>query len=101
VLTKVLYSPEVSTQNLSRSTPDDLTGIVKYKAFPNPSQREIIFDVSQPYNLRIVNFSGEIVVETKIDKGNNAVDISKLRPDTYVIQLVSGGRKQTSILIKE
>ena len=100
MLTKVLYSPEVSTQNLSRLITDGSADIVKYQAFPNPSQREIIFDVSQPYNLRIINFNGEIVVETKIDMGNNAVDISKLRPDTYVIQLVSGRRKQTSILIK-
>ena len=60
-----------------------------------------IFDVSQPYNLRIVKFSGETVIETKVDKGNNVVDMSKLRSDTYVIQLVSGGRKQTSILIKD
>ena len=100
-ITKVLYNPVLSTPALARSKPESTSELVKYQVYPNPSQREIIFDVSQSYDLRIVKFTGETVMEKRIDKGNNTVDISNLRPDTYVIQLVGGGRKQTSILIKD
>jgi uncharacterized delta-60 repeat protein len=99
-LTKILYSPVAPLQTLSISSTDVSTDVVKYKTFPNPSQREITFDVAQPYDLRIVKFTGEVVIETKVDQTNNSVDISKLRPETYVIQLISGGKRQTSILIK-
>jgi hypothetical protein len=87
-------------QTLSISSTDVSTDVVNYKTFPNPSQREITFDVAQSYDLRIVKFTGEIVLETKVDQINNSVDISKLRPDTYVIQLIAGGKRQTSVLVK-
>lgn len=99
-LTKILYSPTVPIQALSVSSTDVSEDVVKYKTFPNPSQREITFDVAQSYDLRIVKFTGEIVLETKVDQINNSVDISKLRPDTYVIQLIAGGKRQTSVLVK-
>jgi uncharacterized delta-60 repeat protein len=101
MLTKILYTPLVSTQDLVGSTADGSADNVKYQTFPNPSQREIIFEVSHGYTVKIIKFTGETVLETQIDKGNNVLDISKLRPDTYVIQLVSAGRKQTSVLIKD
>ena len=101
MLTKVLYTPLVSTQDLVGSTVDSSADDVKYQAFPNPSQNEIIFEVSHAYTVKIIKkFTGETVLETQIDMGNNVMDISNLRPDTYVIQLVSAGRKQTSVLIK-
>jgi hypothetical protein len=99
-LTKILYNPVAPLQTLSISSTDVSTDVVKYKTFPNPSQREITFDVAQSYDLRIVKFTGEVVIETKVEQTNNSVDISKLRPETYVIQLISGGKRQTSILIK-
>jgi hypothetical protein len=99
-LTKILYSPVAPLQTLSISSTDVSTDVVNYKTFPNPSQREITFDVAQSYDLRIVKFTGEIVLETKVDQVNNSVDISKLRPDTYVIQLIAGGKRQTSVLVK-
>ena len=104
LITKIINAPIVasSVQSLSAST-TEVSGepAVSFNVFPNPSQREIIFDVAQTYDLRIVNFSGEIVMETTINEANNWVDISTLRPDTYVIQLISDKKKrQTSILVK-
>jgi hypothetical protein len=68
--------------------------------FPNPAEREIIFDVTQEYYLRITKFSGEVVLETEVNPENNTVDISTLKTDTYVIQLISGKKRQTSVLVK-
>lgn len=104
LITKIINTPITasSAQSLSTSASEvSRESAVSVKVFPNPSQREIIFDVAKTYDVRIVNFSGEIVVETTINEANNSLDISTLRPDTYVIQLISDKKKrQTSILVK-
>lgn len=102
-ITKINYTPVAPSATLARvasNTEVSRDAAVNFQVYPNPSQREIIFDVSQTYDLRIVKYTGEVVLETSINASKNSIDISTLKPDTYVIQLSTGKKRQTSILIK-
>lgn len=102
-ITKINYTPVVPAalaRVASTATEVSSESAVRFQVYPNPSQREIIFDVTQTYDLRIVKYTGEVVMETSINASKNTVDISTLKPDTYIIQLGSGKKRQTSILIK-
>jgi uncharacterized delta-60 repeat protein len=104
LITKIIYTPTAASSArlaTESTTSDKREASVKFSVYPNPAQREIIFDVDRTYDVRIVKYSGEVVMKTTINEANNSVDISTLKADTYVIQLILGNKKrQSSILVK-
>lgn len=102
-IVKIIYdSPEIgpSLREAEALSTETYETPVTFRTYPNPSQNEIKFNTDQDYQIKIIKFSGEIVLESRIGGGVNTLDISSLKPDTYVIQMSSGKGKQTSILIK-
>ena len=70
--------------------------------FPNPTNRQLTISIKDEATIEeviIYNQTGQIVLLEK--PANNIIDISKLQPGMYIIEVVSGQRKVRGKLVIE
>jgi hypothetical protein len=108
-------TPQVSNLNFNvpeaSLTPveDKTTAVQKLNVYPNPAteQLNLQMEVSVPQEttIRMFNLTGKTVYSEKIQLNsgtqNHSIDISKVVPGLYFIQLTSGQKTVTSKVVKE
>ncbi len=82
----------VSTIGLAENSLEEL------KVYPNPATDAIKFDVNETLEIEIISFSGQIV-KTGTVEINGQLDISALRPGTYIVAARSASTNFVSKLI--
>jgi hypothetical protein len=80
---------------------NDLLNEVTSFVYPNPNQG--IFEVSVPNDadVTLLNFTGEIILQTSLSKGKHAMDISKLAKGVYFLKININGKVETVKMLKE
>lgn len=68
----------ISTVGLEENSLEEL------KVYPNPASDFISFDTDEDLELEIVNFSGQLVKRATLD-ANNKLDVSSIKPGTYIV----------------
>ena len=72
--------------------PADESGATIFKVFPNPTDG--LLNVASPQNvdmIRLTDLSGLAVIEqTAIDLADFSIDVSKVKPGFYILEIISG-----------
>ncbi len=92
-----------------RDTTQDYTNIQNLSApknglriYPNPASNELIVDGAEGSELTIYNTIGQSFNKLRMTKNKEEIDVSKLVPAMYIIQIISpSGEKQVSRFVKE
>ncbi|WP_258100004.1 zinc-dependent metalloprotease [Marinoscillum pacificum] len=67
--------------------------------YPNPAYENVKITCETPSKLKIYSFSGNIVLDQSLKKGENNVDITSLKFGTYLYQITGGNTFQTGKLL--
>ncbi len=73
------------------------------RIFPNPASEVVQIELPEPglYTCSILSLDGKIIIREVLHSGNHSLDISALKPGTYVIALKTGGKFfSTKLIIK-
>jgi hypothetical protein len=87
----------LETIRVNADAPDELALVV----FPNPASKQL--KLAAPLingNVTIVNGSGMMIRQQRLQTGNN-IDVSNLRPGLYYIILFDGSKKRVAKFIKQ
>jgi len=68
--------------------------------FPNPSTGKLTILSGVTMNVKLINQLGKNLMESKIDPGNNSLDLSKLNDGLYFIQYQINHKMKTKKIIK-
>lgn len=70
--------------------------------FPNPANDKVVISgLSDQTELKVTNVPGAIVLQTMLNKGQTALDISALAAGTYYFVFTTGGQVQTFKVLKK
>lgn len=75
-----------------------------FSVFPNPASNKIHirkFNSEHNVSLRIYNASGQVVLQRKVLKSGDEIDIENLHQGVYFVEITLADRKQYTKLIKE
>jgi len=83
----------------------DITGS-DIHIFPNPVNDFVTLDINNPGNsknvkIQVCNILGEILIENKVLRNKEKIDLSELKPGMYVINILTDNRIFTSKIIKK
>ncbi|NVO08616.1 MAG: endonuclease [Bacteroidales bacterium] len=81
---------------------DNVNSLSHVSIYPNPAKNEISVEAlnTKADDLKIVNVTGNTIIQTTYDGGEKTIDISKLNPGVYIV-IISGKtfRNATKIVI--
>ncbi|MGC1514812.1 MAG: T9SS type A sorting domain-containing protein [Maribacter sp.] len=95
VLSVGLYAQDTIDFNNLRN--DEITG---FKLYPNPVMADVVYITTEhniPKEVRIYDVFGELVLTDKLS--NKALDISRLSPGVYVVQVTEKEKSITRKLV--
>ena len=82
---------------------DDFQNTVNYTAYPNPTRGlfnlELKENTSFPYQLKLYDVRGRLVLHQLINKNNTSINISSQSNGVYLLQLVQSGKQAYSFKI--
>jgi len=70
-----------------------------FTIYPNPAIDEVQIQASKNGNLRILNITGQLVLEQKIQAGNNQINVGSLPAGAYEVNINSAGQISNSKLM--
>ena len=75
-----------------------------YSVFPNPASKTLhLKNYNSKYSdiLRMYNTLGQMVIQRKIMRSEDEIDIEQLNPGVYIVEITISDRKQYTKFIKE
>ena len=82
---------------------DDFQNTVNYTAYPNPTRGlfnlELKENTTFPYQLKLYDVRGRLVLHQLINKNNTPINISSQSNGVYLLQLVQSGKQAYSFKI--
>lgn len=76
---------------------------VEFNVYPNPTKGIFTIDLgtTEDGQIQVLDYTGRIVLEKAINDNSLQLDISEMPSGLYVVRVVSGGKLQTTKIIKE
>ncbi|WP_452232331.1 T9SS type A sorting domain-containing protein [Lacinutrix sp. MEBiC02595] len=75
-------------------------GGLAFDMFPNPAKNRIyVASNLQESQIQVYDITGKLVLKTKMQFGENALDISAMAPGVYLARILADGKSQTKKLI--
>jgi hypothetical protein len=84
--------------------PPDAENSLKVEFWPNPVENALHLTLPGNYNgkmVRITDLSGIEILQQKADKNTLEINVRKLPPGSYILQITSGELQSTQVFIKK
>jgi len=85
-ITKIDSISDFATCNASNDIPIMETKLIKYKIYPNPTNRILYIDIENLQKTQIISLNGEIIGTYK---DINIIDLSNYRKGLYIIKIIT------------
>ena len=73
---------------------------LSFDVYPNPAKNRIyVASNLQESQIQVYDITGKLVLKTKMQFGENALDISAMAPGVYLARILADGKSQTKKLI--
>ncbi len=70
------------------------------QAYPNPINDKLYVLTEKAINARLLNISGQVIIEKELSKGNNFLNTENLAAGNYLLQLTNGAENYSQKVIK-
>lgn len=90
----------LSAQEMADAPPVSKTEIAGFKLYPNPVYNDVVYITTRDNGIKeisIFDVFGKVVLTDRIR--NNALDVSRLIPGVYVIQVIENKKTMTRKLV--
>lgn len=71
------------------------------QVYPNPTSNKIYFELKNNAEVILMDLTGRIVYQSKIDKGNQSIDLTEFENGMYVLNVVSDEGIYASKILKQ
>lgn len=69
--------------------------------YPNPTSGKVMIEVEDILDLKITNVLGQIISESKLEKGSNTIDVNEAASGVYYFTFKQGDIKTTKKIVKQ
>jgi hypothetical protein len=100
----MVFGEEITAQITLVAVPETEMGNRMVRMYPNPAGKIIYIDIPgndiREMDCKILNMSGEVMLESKLDAGINRLDLAMIPSGVYFIRFTSGSFTKTLKLVR-